>query len=249
MLTYVVVGSAVLGSVAGLVLPRPIFRLSVATGVPCRSYCVHCDTPLRQGSWGWVAVGNRCRTCEGDVGPRWLPMSAVLAVASSALAWRLPATQPDDVAVLVAWLVMLYAGTLLAGIDLKVRRLPTPIIAVTAVVTVVLIGTGAALSRRPQLLFTAVVAAALLGVAYLLLALVAGSGMGMGDVRLAALLGLMLGTVGWTTVLVGALLPYLLAVPSALMRLALHRAYRSTHLPFGPFLVTGAVLAALLTAW
>jgi leader peptidase (prepilin peptidase)/N-methyltransferase len=140
---------------------------------------------------------------------------------------------------------VLYAGLLLAGIDIAVHRLPNSIIAGTTVGITSIISTAAALAHQPQLLVTAVGSGILLGGEYLLLALLAGSGMGMGDVRLAALRGLTLGTRGSTAVLLGGLLPYLLAAPAALTRLCRGRPDR---IPFGPFLVGGTVVAALLVA-
>jgi leader peptidase (prepilin peptidase) / N-methyltransferase len=248
MLMQTVTGCAVLGAGVGLILPRPTFRMSVAAAVSPWSQCHHCGTPFRPGLLGWVAAGNHCRHCGQTLGPPWWLCSSILAAASAALAWRLPMPRTADVAILAAWLVVLYAGALLAGIDIAVQRLPTPVLAATAVATVSIIGAGGALSQQPRLLCTALGAGVLLGVAYLLLALVAGTGMGMGDVRLAALLGLTLGTIGWTAVLLGGTLPYLLAAPAALARLARRRSRDSVHIPFGPFLVGGAILAATLVA-
>jgi leader peptidase (prepilin peptidase)/N-methyltransferase len=87
-------------------------------------------------------------------------------------------------------------------------------------------------------------AAATVGLAYLALALLTPASVGMGDVRLAALSGLLLGTHGWGTVLIGAVLPHLLAAAAVtVLQLTGRRAHRQTEIPFGPCLVTGAVLA------
>jgi leader peptidase (prepilin peptidase)/N-methyltransferase len=139
------------------------------------------------------------------------------------------------------WLVTLYAGVLVSSIDITVRRLPTSILAGTAAATIALTTVASLAVRRPQLLLTVLTAGAAVGVAYVLLALVLGSRMGLGDVRLAAVLGMSLGTLGWHAVLLGALLPYLLAAPFAALRLA----RGEQDLPFGPFLVTGAVATAV----
>ena len=61
--------------------------------------------------------------------------------------------------------------------------------------------------------FRAVLASLILGVVFLLLYLVPGQGLGFGDVKLAFLLGLFLGWVGWRAVLLGALLPWLINGP------------------------------------
>jgi leader peptidase (prepilin peptidase)/N-methyltransferase len=66
--------------------------------------------------------------------------------------------------------------------------------------------------------------------------------MGMGDVRLAALTGLVLGTAGWHTVLIGATGVYLLTTPFAVAALR----SRKAALPFGPFLVAATILAGII---
>ncbi|WFE51220.1 hypothetical protein [Micromonospora sp. WMMD1155] len=128
-----------------------------------------------------------------------------------------------------------------AGAPRKPGQRTAAIGAAALAVGAVLAGQAAA-TGQARTLTAAALAAAALGGLYLALVLVAGSGMGMGDVRLAALLGAALGATGWPTVLLGGLLPFVLAVPEALARLALHRA---PNLAFGPYLVTGALVAAV----
>jgi hypothetical protein len=132
-------------------------------------------------------------------------------------------------------------------IDIVVRRLPTPIITTTAATVVLLLATGAVLTRRPAFLVVPVLAAVILGGGHLLLAALGASGVGMGDARLAARTGELLGTAGWHTVLSGAIIPYLLAAPFAIaVHLRHGSAAHPAHVPFGPFLVSGTRLAALI---
>lgn len=137
----------------------------------------------------------------------------------------------------------MHTGVLLAAVDVALRRLPTPVISVAALAVGVVLAGEAAITGRVRMLVTATLAAAALGGLYLALVIVAGSGMGLGDVRLAALLGAALGAISWPTVFLGGLLPFVLAVPEALARMALRRA-RS--IAFGPYLVAGALLAAVV---
>ncbi|WP_025620578.1 prepilin peptidase [Salinispora cortesiana] len=162
-----------------------------------------------------------------------------LAVASAGLVWLLR-DAPGGLPLLAVWLVVIHAGVLLAAVDVAVRRLPTPVISVAALTVGVVLAGQAATTGQARTLVTAALAAAALGGLYLALVLVAGSGMGLGDVRLAALLGAALGAISWPAVLLGGLLPFVLAVPEALARLALRRA-RS--IAFGPYLVAGALIA------
>ncbi|MDG4803154.1 prepilin peptidase [Micromonospora sp. WMMD980] len=164
-----------------------------------------------------------------------------LAVASAGLAWILR-DAPGGLPLLAVWLVVMHTGVLLAAVDVAVRRLPTPVISVAALTVGVVLAGQAATTGQTRTLVTAALAAAALGGLYLALVVVAGSGMGLGDVRLAALLGTALGTISWHAVLLGSLLPFVLALPEALARLALRHAH---NIALGPYLVTGTLIAAL----
>jgi leader peptidase (prepilin peptidase)/N-methyltransferase len=66
-------------------------------------------------------------------------------------------------------------------------------------------------------------------------------------VKLAAVLGYLLGFAGWPAVLTGAVVPHLLAGPVALFLLLTGRAGRRTAVPLGPALLAGALIAAVAT--
>ncbi|MEU8186511.1 hypothetical protein AB0C00_04240, partial [Micromonospora carbonacea] len=80
---------------------------------------------------------------------------------------------------------------------------------------------------------------------YALLALLPGSRLGFGDVKLAAVLGLPLGWLGWPALLTGLVLPHVLHGLAVLGLLAARRIRRDTLLPLGPALLAGAWLATL----
>ncbi|MET8062151.1 prepilin peptidase [Micromonospora sp. NPDC005313] len=165
-----------------------------------------------------------------------------LAVTSAGLAWILR-DAPGGLPLLAAWLVVMHTGVLLAAVDVAVRRLPTPVISAAALTVGVLLAGQAAATGQAQTLVAATLAVAALGGLYLALVLVAGSGMGLGDVRLAALLGAALGATSWPAVFLGGLLPFVLAVPEALARSALCRTHS---IAFGPYLVAGALIAVVI---
>jgi prepilin signal peptidase PulO-like enzyme (type II secretory pathway) len=81
--------------------------------------------------------------------------------------------------------------------------------------------------------------------AYAVLAAVPRTGLGLGDAKLAGLLGLLLGWLGWPAVLLGLALPYACNGPVVLGLLLAGRIRRDTALPFGPALLAGAYLAIL----
>ena len=82
---------------------------------------------------------------------------------------------------------------------------------------------------------------------YFLLVIISPSGMGLGDVKLAASVGVLLAWFGWPTLLAGGVAGFLLAGLSGIALLVTHRATRKQQLPFGPFMIAGAL--AVLLAW
>jgi leader peptidase (prepilin peptidase)/N-methyltransferase len=173
--------------------------------------------------------------------------AGIAAAGAAALVWRLPTGQPSDALHLAAWLAFTLGGILLCGIDIAVHRLPTVIIGIVAIVDVGLNAAAAIAAGQPGRIATALLAGAVIGGGYLVLALLAPGQLGLGDVRLAALVGLVLGASGWPAALLGAALPHVLVIPFALVRLRLPKGSAGRRIAFGPFLIAGAMLTALLT--
>jgi leader peptidase (prepilin peptidase) / N-methyltransferase len=243
----ILVGVAALAAAAGVALShRVAYRLSVPAGREDRGECGTCDAAFPPGAAGWLTPRRRCPKCHAVLGGRWWPYCLAAAGAGGAVAWGLPHTTIAQRLILAAWLVFVVAGVLLSAVDIQVRRLPTRIIAVVGLVDVALLAAAAAASRAAGVVAEAASGCAAVGGAYLVLALGVPAGFGLGDVRLAALVGLLLGVKGWNAVMFGAVGPFLLAAPVAAALLALRRIRRNTPVPFGVPLVAGAILAALL---
>jgi leader peptidase (prepilin peptidase)/N-methyltransferase len=146
---------------------------------------------------------------------------------------------------LLAFALLALACALLVVIDLAVYRLPDaivgpmyPILAVALTVQTAITGDWSRLGR-------AAMAAAALALGYLVLALLAPSGLGLGDVKLAGLLGAFLGWAGWPNVLVGTLAAFTLNGVVAAILLLSRRVTRSGALAFGPWMVAGAIIGAI----
>ena len=101
---------------------------------------------------------------------------------------------------------------------------------------------GAGLERLPAGLDRA----AALFAFYFLLALVYPAGMGFGDVKLAGVLGLFLGWLGWGELAVGAFLGFLIGAVAGIGLIVAGRAGRKTAIPFGPYMLAGALIAVLV---
>jgi leader peptidase (prepilin peptidase)/N-methyltransferase len=105
---------------------------------------------------------------------------------------------------------------------------------------------AAALSGNWTAATRGLLAMALLFALYLAIASGYRGGMGLGDVKLAGVLGLYLGWLGWSSVLVGAFAGFLLGGLVGVALLVTRHAGRRTALPFGPFMLTGALVAVFL---
>ncbi|MFC8845613.1 MULTISPECIES: prepilin peptidase [unclassified Micromonospora] len=146
---------------------------------------------------------------------------------------------------LPAFLAVAAAGLVLAAVDLACLRLPDPLVGLAALGAVAGLVTAAAVDGRPDRLLAPLAGAGLSFFGYALLALLPGSRLGFGDVKLAAALGLPLGWLGWPALLTGLVLPHVLHGLAVLGLLAARRVGRDTLLPLGPALLAGAWLAAL----
>lgn len=181
------------------------------------------------------------KLARDDPGP-WVSRVAVaiLAALGGAAAALLARTWVE----LVTFAALALGCALLVAVDLDSHRLPD----------VVMLPTGAALLAGLALaawqesawtdLGRAVLAGLVLGVGFLTLALISPRALGLGDVKLAAVLGVFLGWFGWTAVLTGVVATFLLGGLVAVLLLAVARASRSTALAFGPWLVLGAGVGA-----
>ena len=129
-------------------------------------------------------------------------------------------------------------------IDIDTHTLPNRILLPAYPVAAVLLGAAALVAGEPGRLLTALIGAGALFGLYLALALISPGGMGLGDVKLAGLLGLFLGYLGWAPLIVGAFGAFLLGGVFGLFLLATRRAKRRSSIPFGPWMLLGAWLGA-----
>ncbi|MGA5700754.1 prepilin peptidase [Peterkaempfera bronchialis] len=206
---------------------------------------LHPDIP---GALAGAAIGllsgGRLRAAVArytDPPPRQLPVRAA-AVASPALLGA--ATGLTPVAAALGWAALL--GVALAFVDGAVHRLPNALTLPAFAGTALLLTAAALLDGRPGVLPRCLLAALALGTLYTALALVAP--VGLGDAKLAPTLGALLGWYGWATVFAGLLTGFLLAGLWGAALLVTRRAKGADPLPFGPFMLLGALVAVVLAA-
>jgi leader peptidase (prepilin peptidase)/N-methyltransferase len=142
--------------------------------------------------------------------------------------------------------VLLGIGTWLIVIDVRTHRLPNRIVLPTLAALIGLAAVDALLAGESDPLIRSLLGMLALGGFYALLRLISRSGMGGGDVKLAAVIGLVLGWHGWEALVIGAASAFVLGSLYALALMLLRRANRSTRIAFGPWMIAGAVLGILI---
>lgn len=147
---------------------------------------------------------------------------------------------------LPAYLVFFASLLAISVIDLKLQIIPNRIVYPTMFVSVPLLAVAALAEHDGGRLVRALLSGAVAWAALLLIHLIQPGGMGFGDVRLSFVLGLFLGWISWSHVLVGLFLGFLLGAVVGILLVAIRLRKRTDHVPFGPFLAFGAAIAVLV---
>lgn len=245
-MTYALVAvAAVFGLLIGSFLNVVIWRVPRGESVVRPpSHCPACGREVRPRDnvpvVSWLLLRGRCRDCGEPISRRYPMVELATGVVFAVLAVRFGAD-----AALPAFLYLGAIGVALWMIDLDVKRLPNAIVLPSYVVAGALLTAAALASGEWGDLLRALLGMAALFGLYFLLALVYPAGMGFGDVKLAGVLGLYLGWLGWAEVVTGGFLGFLLGGVVGLGLMAVRRAGRKSQIPFGPFMLAGALIAIL----
>lgn len=226
------------GLIGGSFLNVVAYRLPIGESLAVPgSRCPSCGTPIKPYDnipvLGWLMLHGRCRSCRTAISARYPLVEAL--TAALAVAVVLVKHSPRDIALGLVLVAVLVAVAL---IDLDKRIIPNKI---TLPAAVLAIGIGLALApgRVPEQL----IAGAAAGGFLLIFALGYPRGMGMGDVKLAAVMGLFLGAAVAVAVFVGVLAGAI--VGGAIMARVGVEKGRKTAVPFGPFLALGGIVGLL----
>lgn len=201
------------------------------------SRCPSCETPI--APWdnipvlSWLLLRGRCRHCGAPISPRYPAIEAFVAVAFVVVA--LVRGVDDDLVVELPFVAMLVA---VAAIDLERQIIPNRIVVPTAV-----FGLAASAVVKTDDLPELLIAGAGAFLFMFVVVLMWPGGMGMGDVKLAGVMGLYLGVAVIPALFIGFAAGALVGVAVMAREGA---GARKKRLPFGPFLALGGFLALLV---
>jgi leader peptidase (prepilin peptidase)/N-methyltransferase len=216
-----------------------------------RSHCPGCQAGIRPRDEvpviSWLLLRGRCRDCGEPISARYPLVELLTGLLFAGIALRFA----DTPARLPAYLYLAAIGVALALIDLDVRRLPDALTLPSYVVGLVLLalaiatGSGEGWSTLGRALIGL---AAMYAFFFLIWYVTAGRGMGFGDVKLAGVLGLYLGFLGWGPWAVGLFAGFLVGGLVSIGLVVAGSAGRKTKVPYGPFMLTGAMIAVFAGA-
>ena len=237
--------TAVLGLFVGSFLNVVVYRVPRQESVVRpRSRCPGCQTQL---TWyenvpvaSWVALRGHCRTCEAPVSVRYPIVELLTAVvfglvgARFGLSWELP-----------AYLYLAGAGIALAAIDLDTMRLPDRIVWPSYPVGFGLLGLASLLEHDLASALRMVGGAVGLWAFYYALRVIKPAGMGWGDVKLSGVVGGYLAWLSWGALAVGGFAAFLIGGLVGIGLILAGRAGRKSRIPFGPYMLAGALVGVL----
>jgi leader peptidase (prepilin peptidase)/N-methyltransferase len=178
----------------------------------------------------------------GGTPPRWVrittalltgTLSALLALRFG-LSWELP-----------AYIVLAVLAVQLSRIDIAQKLLPNRVVLPLLGIGAVLLGTSAALTGEWADLVRAVISAAVLFLVYLILAIISPNGLGMGDVKLSAPVGLYLGYLGWSQLFYGGAFGFVAGGLATAVLLRIKTKGTLSEVAFGPSMLAAAFCVIL----
>jgi leader peptidase (prepilin peptidase) / N-methyltransferase len=230
--TFAGLFGAVFGSFLNVVAYRLPRRQSL---VSPGSRCPSCETHIRPFDnvpiLSWIVLRGRCRECSARISPRYPLVEATTALLC--IGAVLVHGSASGIALSVVLVLLLVP---IALIDFEHRIIPNRIVS-TGVVMAIALGSTLDLGGEPARLIAGIGAGGFL----LIAALAYPGGMGMGDVKLAAMLGLFLGKAVIPAILVALICGVLVGIV-VIARKGVSKG-RKTAVPFGPFLALGAIVA------
>src|SRR4051812_36507623 len=227
--------AAILGAIVGSFLNVVAYRLPRKESLlHPGSRCPQCETPVKPYDnvpvLGWLLLRGRCRACGAPIAWRYPLVEAVTGLLCAAVVLRFGAD--SDVWLPLVFVLLLVPVTL---IDLDFHVIPNVLMLIGSVAAVALV-----LATKSEDLVQHLIAAAAGGGFFLLAALAYPAGMGMGDGKLAGVMGLFLGRAVAPAIFV-ALVSGTVVGAAVIARYGA-REGRKKGIPFGPWLALGSLV-------
>ncbi|MCW2560898.1 MAG: peptidase domain protein [Mycobacterium sp.] len=235
--------AAIAGLLVGSFLNVVIWRVPRGESVVRpRSHCPRCDAVLLERDnipiISWLVLRRKCRHCGEPISGRYplveLITGLLFAAVAAEIGYRFA---------VVGFLYFTAIAVALAFIDYDTRRLPNAIILPAYVASPILLAADAVISHDWSKLIHGLVGMAALFAFYFATWFVYPSGMGFGDVRLAGIIGLFLGWLGYGPLVVGAFAGFLLGGLWGIGLIVAKKGGGKTAVPYGPFMLLGAMIA------
>ncbi len=238
------IGLAV-GSFLNVVIWRVPRRESVVRPASACPGCGHLIRPRDNVPLlGWLMLRGRCRDCRCPISPRY---PAVEAGTAGLFAGMAASLGPD--AALPAFLYLCALAVALALIDIDTHRLPDALTLPAYPASAALLALGLVGHHGVATFGRALAGGVAMFGLYAVLRVAYPAGMGFGDVKLAGVLGLYTAWVGWGAWSVGLFLGFFYGGLFGVVLIALGRGGRKTRIPFGPFMLAGALSGVFAGEW
>lgn len=257
LLSIVAASVGIFGLAIGSFLNVVVYRVPIGLSVVSPpSACPNCGIPIKAIDnipvVSWLALRGKCRGCATAISRRYPLVELGTGLFFAAIAaWYLLTLTGDggfsptaqvvaNVLELVAFLYLASVSVTLALIDVDVHKLPNRIVLPSYIVAIALLGSASLLTGDCWALARLGIGLAASWIVYFTMAIVYPGGMGFGDVKLAGLLGLFLGWLGWGALATGTFAAFLLGGLFAVILVIARRANRKSGIPFGPWMLAGA---------
>lgn len=238
--------AGVLGLAIGSFLNVVIYRVPANVSIVSPpSRCPSCGTEIRNRHnipvIGWLMLRGRCFACQAPISPRYPLVEAATGALFVGVTLRLLHLSLGEA--VPAYLYFTAIGVALAMIDIDHKRLPDKIVLPSYPVIAVLLTIASAVDGDWSALVRAAIGGAALYAFYFLAWFVYPAGMGFGDVKFSGIVGAVLAYLSWGAFGVGAFFGFALGAFGGIALMIAGRGGRKSEIPFGPYMIAGALLA------
>ena len=231
------------GSFSSVLVARVPTKKSLWT----RSECTSCQKLIRASEnipvLSYLLLRGKCSNCQNSISAIYPILELVTAAlfVAGVLTFHTWTS-------LSLWLILIIIGVPLTVIDITLHRLPDLLTAPLFLASAIVILLDAFVGHHFDRLIPSLVGALALPAFYIALMIISRGGMGMGDVKLSAGIGLVSGFFGVHIVLVSSFAAYILGSVIGIGLMLAGKAGRKTAIPFGPFMLVGQAIALVVAA-